>query len=540
MPPQAPLARLKTLMRRSALLAQESPAEMRNHRILRRSRRKKLAIAALVLLVLIAAGFIILVRHWPFTQTAVAAALEETVPGKVQIGAFQRTYFPGPGCIAEGVVITGSAAEGSPVLIMVQKLTVETGFLDLFRNSIREVRAEGLRVMVPPGSGLNSGNGQSPSPSPNRVVSRFVADGAVVEFERRGKERTPLRFRIARLTLLQRGSDSPITFQTELLNPEPPGQITADGEFGPWKADDPGSTALSGSYRFEKAKLDVFKGIAGTLSSVGKFSGSLARVNVEGTTAVPDFEVKQAGHRVSLKIRFAAVVDGTNGNTVLQSLDVRLENTSITAQVNVKEQSNAEGKLTSVNAIGRGRVQDLLRLFSKDTPPALSGPIRFEAEVTFPSGGRPFLQKVALVGDFSIDGARFSKPASQAGLDTLSARAQGHKVKNTSDAPDVAGDLQSHVVLENGIATFSGLTFHAPGASAQLSGTYNLVNERVKLQGSLQTEASLSQATTGVKAILLKPLDPIFKRKSAGAVVGVSITGTYAQPSFGIDLDAHK
>lgn len=515
---------------------------MRNHQIsiLRRSRRKKLAIAALVLLVLIAAGFIIVVRHWPFTQTAVAAALQETVPGNVQIGNFQRTYFPGPGCVAEGIVITGSGAEGSPVLIMVQKLTIETGFSDLFRNSIREVRAEGLRVMVPPGTRLKSENGKSGSRSSNRVVGRFVADGAAVEFERQGKEDHPLRFDIARLTLLQRGSDSPIRFQTVLHNPEPPGQITADGEFGPWKADDPASTALSGSYRFENAKLDVFKGIAGTLSSAGKFSGSLAHINVEGTTATPDFEVRRAGHRVSLKTRFAAVVDGINGNTVLQSLDVRLENTSIAAQVSVKEQSNGEGKLISVNGSGRGRVQDLLRLFSKHNPPALSGPIRFKAGVTFPSGHRSFLQKVALVGDFSIDGARFSKPATQAGLDALSARAQGHKVKQASDAPDVAGDLQSHVVLENGIATFSGLTFRAPGASAQLSGTYNLVNERVKLEGSLQTQASLSQATTGVKAILLKPFDPIFKRKSAGAVVGVSITGTSAQPSFGIDLGAHK
>ena len=504
--------------------------------------RRGLVTATVVLLVLLATGFILLLHYWPFTQAAVTEGLEDTVAGKVQIAAFHSTYFPIPGCVAEGVVITESG-QGSPVLIMVRKLSIQTGLSDLFRNTIREVRAEGLRVVVPPGTGLASGKHRSATRPLNRLVSKFVADGAVVEFERRGKDKEEssgsLRFEISRLALLQRGGDSPIEFHTVLLNPEPPGEISAEGEFGPWRTEEPGATAVSGSYSFQHAKLDAFKGIGGTLSSQGRFSGNLGQIDVEGTTATPDFEVRRSGHRVRLNTRFTARVDGVNGDTFLQSLDVRLQDTSIQSQVSVKKHSG-NGKLTSLHAGGKGRVQDLLRLFSKDNPPAMSGAISFKAGVSLPPGHRPFLDKLVLEGGFTIEGVRFTKASTQASFEELSARAQGQKVKKPGDAAAVTGDLSAHVTLRNGVATFSGLTFTAPGASAQLSGTYNLLNEHVNLQGTLQTQASLSHAATGIKAVLLKPLDPIFKRKPAGASVGVKLAGTYEKPLFGIDLDAHK
>jgi hypothetical protein len=502
--------------------------------------RNGVAIAGLAILVALAIGFTVLVRHWPFTQSALEAALAQTVPGKVQIASLRRTYFPSPGCVAEGVVITGNAAESGPVRVTIQRLTVHTGFLDVFRNTIQEVRAEGLQVMVPPGTGLSSGGGQSQSSPPSRVVRHFVADGAVVEFERNGDDSGSLRFQISQLSLSQDGPGSPVSFKSVLQNPEPPGVITSEGEFGPWKADDPGSTALSGWYRFENARLDVFDGIAGTLSSRGKFSGDLAHVKVEGTTATPDFELKRAGHRVKLNTRFSAVVDGVSGDTVLQSLQAQIGDTAIDSHANVKQQPSGAGKLTSVSGGGRGRVQDLLRLVSQDSPPALSGPVNFKAAVKFAPASGEFLKNVEVDGDFNIEGVRFSRPATQTGVNSLSARAQGKKVKQPAYAPEVDGDLQSHVVLKRGVATFSGLTFTAPGATAELSGTYNVVTERVNLRGNLRTKASLSHDTSGVKAILLKPLNPIFKKKSAGAVVGVSITGSYDKPSFGIDLPSGK
>ncbi len=39
-----------------------------------------------------------------------------------------------------------------------------------------------------------------------------------------------------------------------------------------------------------------------------------------------------------------------------------------------------------------------------------------------------------------------------------------------------------------------------------------------------------------MKGLLLKALDPFFKKKRGGYIVPVKITGTYQHPSFGLDL----
>jgi hypothetical protein len=97
-------------------------------------------------------------------------------------------------------------------------------------------------------------------------------------------------------------------------------------------------------------------------------------------------------------------------------------------------------------------------------------------------------------------------------------------------------NLQGHLEVQDGIAKFSELSFSVPGASARMNGTYNLLNEQIDFHGTLKTEAELSQETTGIKSALLKPFDPLFKRKKAGAVIPVKMTGTYRNPEFGFDV----
>src|SRR6185437_488585 len=119
------------------------------------------------------------------------------------------------------------------------------------------------------------------------------------------------------LTLRSVGRGLPMTYHAELTNPKPPGLIHADGNFGPWDASGPVNTPLSGQYTFRDADLSVFKGIAGILSSNGKFTGELDSIEVKGTTETPDFALKIGGHPMALHTEFEATVDGTNGNTVL-------------------------------------------------------------------------------------------------------------------------------------------------------------------------------------------------------------------------------
>jgi len=75
------------------------------------------------------------------------------------------------------------------------------------------------------------------------------------------------------------------------------------------------------------------------------------------------------------------------------------------------------------------------------------------------------------------------------------------------------------------------------GASAQLDGTYNVITEKIDLHGMLRTNAELANTTHGPKALFLKVLDRFFKKKHAGYIAPVKITGTYSHPSFGLDLN---
>ena len=69
-----------------------------------------------------------------------------------------------------------------------------------------------------------------------------------------------------------------------------------------------------------------------------------------------------------------------------------------------------------------------------------------------------------------------------------------------------------------------------------MQGTYNLLTETIDLHGSLRTDSEPSKSTHGVKTLLLKVLQPLFKKKRAGYMMPVRITGTYDHPSFGLDL----
>src|SRR5436190_2111292 len=80
-------------------------------------------------------------------------------------------------------------------------------------------------------------------------------------------------------------------------------------------------TPLAAEYTFSDADLGVFKGIAGKLQSSGRFAGVLERIEVDGKADVPDFALDNAGHAMLLTTTFHSIVDGTNGNTLLQPVD---------------------------------------------------------------------------------------------------------------------------------------------------------------------------------------------------------------------------
>ena len=501
--------------------------------------RKPIVLAALAMVVILAAAIVFLAWHWPFTREAVLKDLEEASMSKVDIGAFHGAYFPRPGCVLEHVTFQHNPRAGSPPLITLERLRIESGFSGLFTKHVRHIRAEGLRILVPP---RDSGEHFQTFKRSTFVIDDLIADGAILEIKSRDAEKQPLQFSFYNLVISNVGSDGPASFQAKLSNPDPPGEITTTGKFGPWNPDDVGKVTVSGDYLFQQADLGVFHGIAGLLSSSGKFSGTINRIEVQGLTDVPSFIVSSSSHHMQLKTQFHAVVNGENGDTFLQQVVATFWKTTVSSEGSVAGSPGQPGKTTSVELASKdGRIQDLLLLFARSDRAPMSGTVSFHARVSIPPGKRAFLEKVELQGDFGIDAGRFTKFETQEGVNHLSQGARTddnvHKTElEQNDPENVLSDLKGHVLLKDSIARFFNLSFSVPGAVAQMQGTYNLITEKIDLHGTLRTDSAPSNTKQGMKGLLLKVLDPFFKNKHVGYTMPVKITGTYEHPSFGLDL----
>lgn len=505
--------------------------------------QRALLILSGIVLFLCAAGVIVLIHYWPFGEKDILETLAETVPGtKVAISRFHSTYFLHPGCWADEVIfVRPGSAKGTPPLVTVQKLLIEANYHDLFFRPgfISRVTINGLHVQVPPrGSNASDNTLDSQSTSPTRTtVGEIVSNGALLEIGRRHE--TPLKFEIHDLKLYSVGAGKSMSYSVSLQNPLPPGEVESDGKIGPWQKE-LGRIPLSGKYKFERANLGVFASLGGTLSSTGEFQGTLGELDAAGNTDLPNLTVRGEGRAVEVKSHFEAKVNGTNGDVRLTRVNAMLQKTRIQAQASILGMPGVPGKITTVDLFSSaGLVQDILRPFVQAADPPMSGPISFRAHVMFPSGASPFLKRVRLAGDFTIHHGRFSEKDTQKSVDDLSQRARGVKAKDTGPE-SVESDLSGHVALSNAVSKFSTVVMSVPGAKAEMTGTFNVRNEKLDFHGTLKTDVKLSDTTHGIKAVLLKPLDPLFKRKSGGASIPVEMTGTYSQPHFGIEVGPGK
>src|SRR5581483_6441046 len=306
---------------------------------------KPIAITTSVLVIIFLTGVTVLCARWPFSEQKVVKNLRDTSMSNVQVGRFHGRYFPRPGCVLERVTFQHNPKPGTPPLITAQRITIEGSFFGLFAKRVGSVRVEGMRILVPPrGSGESF---ETPSRS-TVVIDRLIADDAVLEIASRDPGKRPLKFSFHEFTLRDVGSRGPASFHANFSNPKPPGEITTDGKFGPWNDTDVGKSPVSGEYVFRGADLGVFKAIAGTLSSPGKFSGTLDHIAVAGSTDVPNFTVTSSSHKLELQTRFQAEVNGENGDTFLQNVIAHFWRTTVFSEGSVAEEGTKKGKTTSV------------------------------------------------------------------------------------------------------------------------------------------------------------------------------------------------
>lgn len=487
-----------------------------------------LLIAAVLICAVAACATIFWNQIWPFTKRAVLQDLQESSDSSVTVRSFHRTYFPAPGCVLEGVEFHHGNRQFK--LITIDKLTIEGSYSGILTKHVPRIRVEGGHVFIPPfGSNLSFQTQHS-----SLVIEEIIANGTIVEFASKDPHGEPLRFGISEGVLRNVRWNSPFSYQLKVQNPEPPGEITTHGKFGAWATGNPGETPISGEYTFERADLSYYEGIAGTLASNGNYAGVLKHINISGSTDVPDFEVKSGGHKVHLVTQFAAFVDAIHGDTFLQRVNARFGRTSLIVAGSVAGVTGRPGKAALLNfSSPQGRIEDILGLFVQAPRSPMSGATTLAGKVEIPSGGQPFLKKVRIQGKFGIDAGEFSSSKTQEGVNKLSAGARGEKME---DAETVLTDLKGQVTLQSGVSTFSGLSFGVPGAKARMYGTYNLLNQKIDLHGRLWVDTEISKTETGIKAQLLKAMNPFFKKKKKGEVVPVHIGGTYDHPEFGLDV----
>jgi hypothetical protein len=488
-----------------------------------------------LLLGFVAIAAFLAIRFQPIAREYFIAKLRERYQSDVELGKLTISLIPVVRATGDNLVFRFNGRRDVPPLVQIRRFNLEAGFISFFRDPkhINRLRLEGLRIQVPPRTGKPESTKPSAQASPF-VLDEVTADGTTLEIAPKDPEKEPLRFEIQRLTLRTAGIGQPMTFRAELTNAKPPGLIHSDGEFGPWNAEQPGSTKVSGNYTFRDADLSVFKGITGILSSDGKYSGQLDRIEVEGTTDVPGFALTIARHPMPLHTDFEATVDGVNGNTNLHPVRARLGRSSFEVSGAIERSALEKHKTTALAAkAAAARLEDFLRLSVKGKEPPLTGAIGFNTKVRIPPGEKNVVERMQLDGMFALTGVQFTSPVIQQKIASLSHHAQGDPKDHD---PDVRADFAGRFRLLNGELGLPDLRLNLPGAAVDMHGSYTLQSGALDFEGTARLDATVSQMTTGVKHVLLKPVDPLFRRDGAGAVVPIVISGTRGEPSFKLDI----
>ena len=502
---------------------------------------------ALAVAVVIGGLVIALASVVPFSSETARRKVIETLSARldadVELAELRFRVLPQFHAEGVGLTIRHRGRRDVPPLVSIKRFAAEGSALRLLQRHVTRVTVDELDIEIPPDRNRDHASGEEPPASStfegeSRGVGRvFVVDELIAHDARlviipRDSDKAPKVWSIHDLRMEAVSIDKPMAFSASLENAVPPGSIETSGIFGPWGREEPGATPLEGKFTFERADLGVFKGISGLLSAVGTFEGALERIEVHGITDTPDFTVKAGGHPMPLHATYHAIVDGTNGNTLLEKVDASFLNTSLTASGGVVKKPGADGRTVELDVVmDEARLEDVLLMAVKTPTPPMAGALKLTTKFELPPGDRDVVDKLQLDGVFTIGDASFASPLVQTKINELSRRTQGATQKTERVVSQFAGKF----ALRAGELSLPHVTFDVPGSAIRLSGQYGLVSEHIDFAGTVFTDASLSEMTTGYKSLLLKPLDLVFKREGGGSAIPIRITGTRGSPAFGLD-----
>jgi AsmA-like C-terminal region len=491
----------------------------------------------------------VIARAQPILRARVIDTLSNRFDSKVELESFHVSVLDGVVVSGDGLKLFGkddpnSYEPGVQPLISIQEFRFQTAMRSLFRSPMHvdTVYVKGLELNIPPSQHRAQITSMSTRTGKMSIhVDKFVCEDTKLVINTINPSKPPLEFAISSLQMKDIGSGQPLQFSATLINPKPVGDIQSNGLFGPWQQDSPRDTPVQGDYSFTHADLGTIKGIAGTLSSTGQYAGTLGNIVVSGQTDTPDFQVASSGHPVPLHTEFHAIVDGTSGDTYLRPVKATFLHTSFTASGSIIRMRTAHGHDIELDVVlDRARIEDLLRLGVRTNPPVMNGAVQMATRLSLAPGDATVADRLKLAGTFHVPDGHFTNQKVQKKLDSLSLRSRG-KPKQARDNPDedVPVDLQGVFSLKDGLLSFSFLHFLVPGTHVDMTGTYGLDGQKFDFHGKARMDAKVSQMTTGWKSILLKPVDPFFRKDGAGTEVPVRVTGTESEPHFGLDF-GHK
>jgi hypothetical protein len=507
--------------------------------------KRALVLAAVIVIGLTAFLSVAVIRVAPRLRQQVVRALEARMNAAVTLDALHVRMWPRPTVLGGGLTIRQRDRPDLPPLIVVRAFSGDASWRGIFEARLRAIVLDGLEVTIPPKRRadmptLTADQAPADDAEPREDRSRFgiatlTATNARLTILPRNPEKDPRVFDIHSLKMDDLTLLTASRFEASIMNPVPVGRVETRGTFGPWSQGEAGDTPLDGQFQFD-ADLGTIKGIAGALHSTGGFGGVLDRIAVTGRTETPDFSIpKLKAAALPLSTTFAAVVDGTNGDVQLENVDIRLADSHLISHGFVVGTKGIKGKRVLLDVTGDdARIEDILRLTVRTSPPVMHGGLALTASFDLPQGDKDVVERLRLGGGVTIRDARFANDAVQGKVDALSRRAVGRP--GDESVRNVPSTVRARFTMADGTLNLKDVNYQVTGASIALHGRYVLTEGALDLDGVVRLRATASATQTGMRHFLLKPFDGLFKKGGSGTRLVISINGTVDAPKVGLDV----
>ncbi|HEY4089619.1 MAG TPA: hypothetical protein VGM43_27020 [Bryobacteraceae bacterium] len=455
----------------------------------------------------------------------------------VEMGEFTEDWLT-PGFSARRIRLSDRDGD----VIAMDRIAVRGSYVGLISKPFRleKIEITGLRIVLAAHHGASEpfGISSAPGSKPKFQVDEIRLNNAMLRVPRDSPGLPPLDFAFQSAIPQDLGPNTRVRFQIAAHNPIPSAEVHLKGHATPFAVSSLRNIPIEGQFTFEKANLSVPHSISGLLNASGNCRGTMGDLKCAGTADVPEFQVYGSKNPVHIASRYQAAVDTLTGNAKLSEVLAHFNRTTVSATGQVSGDPDPKGKtLTLDMAVHDGRLEDLLELFTSAPTPGMRAAIDMRGRFVIPPGPPDFLTKLRVNGEFSLSRASFTNPETQTPLDRLAASAEGVPKKQQRKNPETAtANVRAGVTARNGVADLREVVFDLPGIQGHLAGTFRLHDKQVSLNGVFETQGKLSDTSSGLKALLLKMIGPLWPKTGSVRSIPFAISGRGSQSSFRLRL----